>query len=129
MPQYVGFNVFGPLSSVLFRNITGHVSVSDQPIDLSGAPELELNGVKGLRNANDQELLSAPLATSGHSADLEFRAVASVRVNGVLETSWIKQHGSVLAIAGAIVAIVSLLFGIFGFLQAMKLWDPRAARV
>jgi len=28
-----------------------------------------------------------------------------------------------------ILTVLSLLFGIFGFLQAMKLWDPRAESI
>jgi hypothetical protein len=128
LPMYAGFNVFGPLNAIVFRNVGGHLSVGDRPIDLSGAPDLALGGVNGLRNSDDQELLSAPLATSQQSAELKFRAVASVRVNGVLETSWLQQHRTAVAIAGVIVAILGLAFGILAFIQGMQLWDPKARR-
>ena len=42
MPLYAGFNVWGPLREITFANVTGHASVGDTPVDLSGAPDLTL---------------------------------------------------------------------------------------
>jgi hypothetical protein len=127
LPLYTGFNVWGPLRSVGFSNVSGHISVGDQAHDLSGAPDLTLSGVRGLRNANDQELLSAPLATSGQTAALEFRAVASVRINGHLETSWFNEHGSALTIATALLTLIGTIFGVLAYLRAIRPAAPGKA--
>jgi hypothetical protein len=111
LPRFLGFNIFGPLRSVRFRQVSGHLSIGDRSIDLSGGPDVELGRVRGLRNAGDEQLLSAPLATSRRSASLQFRAVGSVRVNGALQTTWLHRHGSVFE-------ALSVAIGIIGFVLA-----------
>jgi hypothetical protein len=128
LPMYAGFNVFGPLDSVFFRGVSGHLSVADRPVDLSGLPDLRLADVHGLRNADDQELLSAPLATSSESANLEFRAVGSVNVNGVVQTTFLQEHSATITGIGAILTLLGTLFAALGFLGGMRLLTPKAER-
>jgi len=112
LPRYAGFNLFGPLDDVFFRGVHGHVSVADRPLDLSGSADLELGDVRGLRNVNRQQLLAAPLATSRESANLQFRAVGSVAVNGVLQTTVWRRHATELAVISAVVTLLSGLLAI-----------------
>jgi hypothetical protein len=125
LPRYVGFNVFGPLDRVLFRLVRGHVAVGDRPLDLSSSADLELYNVRGLRNADDQQLLLAPLATSGQSARLAFRAVGSVKVNGVRQTTFWKRHGDAVGLAGFILTLVGVVLAVAGFLQGMHVFEAK----
>ncbi len=128
LPLYAGFNVFGPLNRVLFRGVWGNVSVGASDVDLSGSADLELEGVHGLRNADDQELLSAPLATSSQSASLEFRAVGTVKVNGVSQSTIFQQHGVLIGALSAVVSAIGLIIGVLAFLQGMRLFSARPVR-
>jgi hypothetical protein len=57
-------------------------------------------------------LLAAPLATSRESANLQFRAVGSVEVNGVLQTTVWRRHATELAVISAVVTLLSGLLAI-----------------
>jgi hypothetical protein len=120
MPLYAGFNVWGPLGSVTFSSVTGHASVGANALDLSGAPDLTLSGVQGLRSASDQQLVTAPLETSSQSAKLEFRAVANVSVNGNSETSGWAEHKTALAIAAFLATIIGAVVGVAAFAHALR---------
>lgn len=120
LPQFAGFNVWGPLRSVTFDSVTGNVSVGDKPLPLASAPNLTLSGVKGLRSTPDsQELVTAPLETSQQSATLRFRAVANVSDNGTSETSFWDEHKTALAIVALLATIIGTLIGALSFALAI----------
>lgn len=120
MPSYAGFNVFGPLERVMFASVWGDVSAGAEPIDLSGSGNLLLEDVHGLRNADNEELLSSPLETSNESADLEFRAVGRVKVNGQAQGTFLQQHSELLTAITIALAVVGGLFSLFAFFTGLK---------
>jgi hypothetical protein len=124
LPQFAGFNVWGPLRSVTFNSATGNVSVGDTPVSLAGAPNLTLWDVKGLRSRPaNQELVTAPLETSQQSATFRFRAVANVTENGTLVTSFWEEHKTALAIVTLLATVIGALIGALSIGRAI-IRDP-----
>jgi hypothetical protein len=124
LPADAGFNVFGPLDRILFTNIWGDIFAGTQPIDLSGSGNLLLEGIHSVSNANNEELLSAPLATSNESADLEFRTVGRVKVNGHAQGTFLQQHSELLTAITIGLAVIGILLSLFTFLADMKKPEP-----
>ncbi|HEY2715505.1 MAG TPA: hypothetical protein VGI73_04715 [Solirubrobacterales bacterium] len=120
LPQQSGFNVFGPMSRLLLHGVRGNVLIADRPLDLTGSADLELSDVDGLRNGNGQELLAAPLATSGEATTLQFRAVSEAKVNGVSETTGWQMHREEILLVAALAGIVGSLVGILTFLMGFR---------
>lgn len=119
LPRQSGFNVFGPLRRLFLRGVRGKVLVADRSLDLTGSADLELNDVKGLLNANDQELLAAPLATSGEATTLQFRAVSEAKVNGVSETTGWQMHREEILLVAAVAGILGSLIAILSFVKGL----------
>lgn len=117
LPRQSGFNVFGPLHRLFLHGVRGNVLVADRPIDMAGSADLELNDVEGLFNGNDQELLAAPLATSGEETTLQFRAVSEAKVNGVSETTGWQMHREEILLVAAVAGIIGSLVGILTFVK------------
>jgi hypothetical protein len=120
LPREAGFNVFGPLHSILFRGVRGHLLLADQEKNLSGSADLRLTDVSGLRNEAGEELVPAPLSTSGDSATLQLRAVGEASINGVPQTvtSFMEEHGNVLAALSFALALLSAALGVYAFARA-----------
>jgi hypothetical protein len=124
LPPYAGFNVFGPLKKVLFTDVWGNVAAGTQPINLSASANLLLEDVHGLRNSDNEELLSAPLATASESAHLQFRAVGRIKVNGSAQGSFLQQHSELLTAITIALAVIGFLFSLFTFLADMRRHTP-----
>jgi hypothetical protein len=119
LPKENGFNVFGPLESVLFRGVHGALEVSDRAIKLVGSADVELNDVSSLRNGVDEERVPALLKAGSGSARLTFHGVGTVRVNGAEETTAAQSHRELWKTIGVIAGIVSLLIGMVSLIYAI----------
>lgn len=124
MPRELGFNIFGPMSSVTFRGVRGHVSIADEAHDLSASADIDLSDVRGLRNAGDAQLVSAPLSTTDHAADLQFRAVGRVRINGVSQTTFIHRHKDGIAVLGLALTLAGFILGTATFARGFSRNKP-----
>jgi hypothetical protein len=117
LPLEAGFNVFGPLRSILFRGVRGHLLLADQAKNLSGSADLRLTDVSALQNEVGEEFVPAPLSTSRKSATLQFRAVGAASINGIPQTvtNFMDEHQKVIATISFILAVLSAFLGIYAF--------------
>jgi hypothetical protein len=120
LPKYAGLNVFGPLRQVAFHGVHGSLMVADKPVSLAGSANLELGNVSGFRDKGGHELISAPLATSAESADLEFSAVGTATVNGVSKTTVNSHLEPILAIVGVVLTLAAGAVGLVSGLRRMR---------
>jgi hypothetical protein len=120
LPHYSGLNIFGPLRQVGFEGVHGHLMIADRDIPLGGSATVELDDVHGLQDDDGHQLISSPLATARQSAELQFEAAGTARVNGVLQTTERSHLEPKLAGFGLALAIVAPLIGI-----AASLWRFR----
>jgi hypothetical protein len=116
LPRQAGFSVWGPLRTIELDQVHGALTVGDENVDLSGAGEVQINEVQAFRNSDDEELITAPLATSGRAANVQFEAKGTVSVNGIpqstnrtlIEPVW----GVVALLVGFAGSIIALLNGL-----------------
>ena len=127
LPHFAGLNVFGPLDQVAFKGVHGNLMIADKAVSLGGSADVVLGDVHGLRDSGGHELISAPLATSRQSADLQFRAAGTARVNGVLETTVSSHLEPRLAIIGTVLAIVASVVGIGAALRRFRRREDSSA--
>jgi len=120
LPDHVGFNVFGPLESVRFHDITGDLTVDDEHVDLSGGADLDLNKVEVFRNSNDEELISSPLSTGEETAELDFGARGTVSVNGVAQKTVESEYADPIRALAAILALLGSAAGIYNALMRRR---------
>jgi hypothetical protein len=126
LPHYSGLNIFGPLHEVGFNGVHGHLMIADKDINLSGSASVVLGDVHGLHDEGGHQLISAPLATTRQSAELQFEAAGTARVNGVLETTERSHLEPKLAGFGAVLAIVAPLAGLFAALRRFRRREEEA---
>ncbi|HEU5105950.1 MAG TPA: hypothetical protein VFU11_08915 [Solirubrobacterales bacterium] len=119
LPREAGFNVFGPLQSILFRGVRGQLLIADREKSLSGSADLRLTDVSGFRNEAGEEVVPAPLSTNADSASLQFRAVGEVRINGVSQTvtTFMEKWHSPIAALSFVFALLGTFFGGRAFLR------------
>jgi hypothetical protein len=119
-PANAGFNVFGPLKDVTFRNARGALSIGEETRDFDAPTDIRLTNVHGLRDRASQQLLPLPLSTDGREADLQFKAASHVMINGEEQTSWIRQNKDLVTSLGLIGAGMSLLLGVLGLVLGLR---------
>lgn len=117
LPDQTGFNVFGPLRRIDLHAVYGNLTVGDENVDLSGSGNVELNEVQAFRNSSDEQLISAPLATSDHAADLRFEARGAVSVNGVAQATTQSQWEAPLH---GLALLISLAGGAIGLVKGLQ---------
>ena len=120
LPRYSGLNVFGPLRQISFRGVRGNLTIADETRPLSGSADVLLGDVKGLRDESGHQLISAPLATAGKSAELQFRAVGTASVNGVSQTTLSTHLEPRLAIVGTVLTLIGGILGIVASLYRLR---------
>jgi hypothetical protein len=120
LPRYSGLNVFGPLTQVAFRGVRGNLMIADETRPLSGSADIVLGDVTGMRDESGHQLISAPLATSGKSADLQFRAVGTASVNGVSQTTMSSHLEPRLAVLGTVLTLLGAILGIAVSLRRLR---------
>lgn len=119
LPKANGFNVFGPLESVLFRGVHGALEVSDRAIALAGSANVELDDVSSLRNGMNEERVPALLEAGTRSAKLTFHGVGTVKVNGAEETTAAQNDRELWKVIGIIAGALSLLIGLASLIYAI----------
>ncbi|HET7454119.1 MAG TPA: hypothetical protein VFJ76_01200 [Solirubrobacterales bacterium] len=119
LPREAGFNIFGPLHSILFRGVHGDLLLADKPKSLSASADLRLTDVSALRNEAGEEFVPAPLSTSGDSAALQFRTVGAVSINEVPQsvTNFMDEHQKILAAISFLFGVLSAILGIYAFIR------------
>lgn len=117
LPANDGFNVFGPLAQATFHDARGSLLVGDRNIDLSAPSDVQLDAVENLKDIDDQQLVTVPLTTARHSADLQFRAVGKVHVNGTTETSFFVRHRDLFTSLLAVATFAGTLLALLSFLR------------
>jgi hypothetical protein len=120
LPDHVGFNVFGPLESATFHDITGDLTIDDEHVDLSGGADLDLHKVEVFRNSNDEELISSPLSTGEETAELDFGARGTVSVNGVAQKTVESEYADPIRAIAAILALLGSVGGIYNALMRRR---------
>jgi hypothetical protein len=120
LPPYAGINVFGPMRNVSFHGVSGEVQIGGESKRLGGSADLQLGDVRGFRNGDNAQLVSAPLATSREAAELEFRAVGTASINGVAQSTIRSRVDRDLAAIGSIVAILAGALTVFGRLKGKR---------
>jgi hypothetical protein len=124
LPRYSGLNIFGPLQKVSFQGVHGDLTIADKTIDMGGSADLELGDVDSFRDNGGHQLISAPLATSGQSADLQFKAAGTATVNGVSETTVSSYLEPRLAGFGTVLTVVGGVIGIIASLRHFRRREP-----
>lgn len=122
LPRQAGFSVWGPLQTIELDQVHGALTVGDKNVDLSGAGNVRLDEVRAFRTPEDEELISAPLATSGRSADLQFEAHGTVSVNGAAQSTTQAQIEPVWGAVALVVGLAGSAIGLFNGLR--KISDP-----
>ena len=117
LPDYAGFNVFGPLEQIAFRGVYGHLTVGDDHVDLRGSGDVVLSDVDDFRDDQRRQLISAPLATSKDSAQLQFGAQGTVTVNGNEQATAQSKYKTPLKALGFVSSLIAALFGIVNGLR------------
>lgn len=107
LPDKAGFNVFGPLAAVAFDDVYGHLTVSDDHVDLRGSADVVLRDVERLHDDDDQQLISAPLTTADDSANLQFTAEGKVTVNDVTQATAQTKYERPLGAIGLALSLVT----------------------
>jgi hypothetical protein len=97
--------------------------IADKTRPLSGSADVVLGEVKGFRDENGHQLISAPLTTSGKSADLQFRAVGTASVNGVSQTTLSSHLEPRLAALGTVLTLIGTILGIVAALHRLRRKD------
>lgn len=120
LPDHAGFNVFGPLERVMFRNVSGDLTVGDSHVDLGGGADLDVNEVEVFRNSHDEQLISSPLATSEESAELDFGARGMVSVNGVAQRTVESEYVAPMRVLAVILTLLGSVFGVFNALKGRR---------
>jgi hypothetical protein len=117
LPAQTGFNVFGPLTRIELHEVYGNLTVGDKNVDLRGSGDVQLNEVQAFRNPSDEQLISAPLATSGKAASLRFEARGTVSVNEIAQATTQSRWEMPLR---ALALVISLLGGAIGLLNGIR---------
>jgi hypothetical protein len=117
LPRQAGFSVWGPLQTIELDQVHGALTVGDKNVDLSGAGNVRLDEVRAFRTPGDEELISAPLATSGRAADLRFEAHSTVSVNGAAQSTTQTQ---IEPVWGAVALVIGLAGGAIGLFNGLR---------
>jgi hypothetical protein len=107
LPAISGVNVFGPLTSLRLDGAVGSMLAGDTDVNIPAPAQVDLSRLVDLRDNAGQQLITAPLLTSGSSARIQFSGVGRFTLNGVDESTK-------TADASPFVTHLLLLFAVLG---------------